>query len=49
MSEDWLEELFRDYQDAITRGVYHGIYALDGEALDAVMHEQASSCRHVGP
>lgn len=46
MSEDWLEELFRDYQDAITRGAYQGIYALDGEALDAVMREQASSCVH---
>lgn len=46
MSEDWLEELFRDYQDAITRGAYTGIYALDEAALDLVMREQASSCVH---
>jgi len=46
MSDDWLTEALRNYQDAITAGTYRGIYALDGEALERVMHDQAEACVH---
>ncbi|RMD82102.1 MAG: hypothetical protein D6815_10005 [Candidatus Dadabacteria bacterium] len=46
MSEDWLAELLRNFQDSITRGTFEGIYSLDGEALERVMHEQAEACVH---
>ncbi len=46
MTEDWLAEALRNFQDAITKGTFEGIYSLDGEALDRVMHDQAEACVH---
>jgi len=46
MSEDWLEEALRNYQDAITGGTWKGIYRLEGKALESVMHDQAEACVH---
>jgi hypothetical protein len=46
MSEDWIEGLLRSFQDQITKGAYEVIYALDGEARDAVMQSQARTCVH---
>ena len=46
MTDDWLTEALRNYQDAGTRGTFEGIYSLDGEALDRVMHDQAEACVH---
>lgn len=44
MAEDWIQELMRDYQDAITRGVHEGICRLGDEARNTVMEEQARAC-----
>lgn len=46
MSEDWIEQLLRSFQDEITKGAYEGVYALEGEARDRVMESQAKSCVH---
>lgn len=46
MSEDWLEQALRGFQDAITRGAYGGIYALEPSARDRVLESQAGSCVH---
>lgn len=44
MAEDWIEELLRQYQDAITRGVYEGIYRLDEQARASVLACQGRVC-----
>lgn len=41
---DWVERLIRDYQDAITGGLYRAIYRLDGRALRHLMDGQAAAC-----
>jgi len=44
MSDDWIEQLFRDYQNAITRGMYEGIAQLPEPQRDRVMACQAHAC-----
>jgi len=44
MAEDWIEELLRQYQDVVTRGVYEGIYRLDEEARASVLACQGRVC-----
>ena len=44
MSDDWIEQLTRDYQDVIVGGLYEGVYALGEESLDRVMRCQAEAC-----
>jgi len=46
MSEDWIEQLLRSFQDEITKGAYEGLYALQDEARDRVMRSQAEACVH---
>jgi len=44
MAEDWIEQLMRDYQDRLTRGLYDGISQLPEQELDRVMQCQAHAC-----
>lgn len=44
MSDDWIEQLSRDYQNAITRGLYEGIAQLPQMQQDRVMACQAHAC-----
>ncbi len=44
MAEDWIQQLIRDYQDTITKGLYEGIYRLEPKQLDGVMQCQAHAC-----
>jgi len=44
VSDDWIEQLTRDFQDTITRGVYEGIAQLPEEQRDRVMACQAHAC-----
>lgn len=44
MGDDWIQELMRDYQDAITCGVYEGICRLSEEGRNTVMEHQARAC-----
>jgi hypothetical protein len=46
MSDDWIEQALRGFQDAITRGAYDGIYALDTPARDRVLESQGEACVH---
>jgi hypothetical protein len=46
MSDDWIEQALRGFQDAITKGAYEGIYALEAPARDRVLESQAGSCAH---
>ncbi len=46
VSDDWIQEALRDFQDAITRGAYEGIRSLDEKGVDRVMEAQARSCVH---
>jgi hypothetical protein len=44
--DDWLEQAMRGFQDAITKGAYEGIYALEEPARDRVLESQAGACVH---
>jgi hypothetical protein len=44
MSDDWIQELMRDFQDRITCGALRGVFRLDDNSVDIVMQEQASTC-----
>jgi hypothetical protein len=46
MSDDWIEQALRGFQDAITTGAYEGIYALPPSARDRVLESQAGACVH---
>lgn len=46
MSDDWIEQALRGFQDAITKGAYEGIYALEEPARDRVLESQAGACVH---
>lgn len=46
MSDDWIEQALRGFQDAITKGAYEGIYALEEPDRDRVLESQARSCVH---
>jgi hypothetical protein len=44
MSDDWIEQALRGFQDAITKGAYEGIYSLEEPVRDRVLESQAKSC-----
>ena len=41
---DWVQDLMRDYQNKLTRGLFERIYAQETPRLDATMDGLAESC-----
>lgn len=42
--EDWIEELRRQYQDDITRGLLEGVFQLDDAAAETAMTAMGHAC-----
>jgi hypothetical protein len=42
----WVEDLMRRFRDGLVRGLYDGLYQLEGEPLRTVMDAQAEVCVH---
>jgi len=42
----WVEDLMRQFRDGLVRGLYDGLYQLEGEPLRTVMDAQARVCVH---
>ncbi len=41
---EWVQNMMRDYQNKITRGLFETIYEVDGPCLGSIMEGQAESC-----
>ena len=43
-TEDWVQELIRNYQDTLTCGLYEAIYRLEQPCVETLMQAQAQTC-----